>query len=268
MDGILVEWSYLIFKTLTVTVNTFHSKFTRRFNLEQLSKLQFGSQQLCNGVKIRNLIAEFIGSLLLAGAVVGSGIMATNLSNDVGVQLFINAIATVFILIVLISILIDISGAHFNPAVTLSLFLRKQISGLFAIAYALSQALGMIIGVILANLMFDLRAIEFSSQDRIGLNLFLAEVIATAGLILVIHLLIDQEKKSTIPVTVAVWIGSAYFFTSSTSFANPAITIARSLTDTFTGIAPRSISMFLLAQLVGVLIGLGTTELLRTRKVA
>ena len=100
--------------------------------------------------------------------------MATNLSNDVGVQLFINAIATVFILIVLISILIDISGAHFNPAVTLSLFLRNQIPGLLAISYALSQVIGMIIGVILANLMFDLRAIEFSSQDRGGVNLFLS----------------------------------------------------------------------------------------------
>ncbi|MFM1905434.1 MAG: hypothetical protein RIT32_230 [Actinomycetota bacterium] len=250
------------------TGNTFHSKLTLGFKTIGPSNLHFITSQLFNGVIIRNLIAEFIGSLLLAGAVVGSGIMATNLSNDIGVQLFINAIATVFVLIALISVLVDISGAHFNPAVTLSLYLRKKISGVLAIFYAISQIIGMIIGVILANLMFELQAIEFSSRDRSGLNLFLAEVIATAGLILVIHLLIDQEKKSVIPTTVAVWIGSAYFFTSSTSFANPAITIARSLTDTFSGIAPSSISMFLLAQLVGVLFGLGIAKLLQNREAA
>jgi glycerol uptake facilitator-like aquaporin len=202
------------------------------------------------------LISEFVGMALLACVVVGSGIMGTNLSADPGVALLINTISTIFALAILILILGPISGAHFNPAVTLVSLVNKTIQTKDALSYIAVQIAGAITGAIVANAMFDLTVIQISKTDRITVGKLLGEVIATAGLILVIGVLIDRAQTGLIPVVVAGWIGSAYFFTSSTSFANPAITIGRVFSDTFAGIAPSSVLPFIVAQLVGATIGL------------
>lgn len=203
----------------------------------------------------RKYLAELLGTGMLVAVVVGSGIMATNLTNDVALQLLINALSTVLALGILISILAPVSGAHFNPVVTLAELAFKRISLVDALGYLVAQFAGGACGAILANLMFKRGAINLSSHSRSGLNLFLGEVVATAGLLLIIHLLNYQKRANLIPVLVAAWIGSAYFFTSSTSFANPAITFARGLSNTFAGIAMRSIPLFILAQVLGATIG-------------
>jgi glycerol uptake facilitator-like aquaporin len=206
---------------------------------------------------VKKLAAEFLGTCLLVAIVVGSGIMATNLSQDIGVQLLINTVSTVFGLMVLIQILAPISGAHFNPVVTLiELIQRKNTLSTF-IQFSAVQIAGAITGAILANAMFELALIETSTKMRSGSNLYLGEILATAGLILIINLLIAQEKTTLIPVIVASWIGSAYFFTSSTSFANPAVTVGRMFSDSFAGIAPGSVLPFIAAQLVGSIVGFG-----------
>jgi len=202
------------------------------------------------------LISEFVGMALLACVVVGSGIMGTNLSADPGVALLINTISTIFALAILILILGPISGAHFNPAVTLVSLVNKTIQTKDALSYIAVQIAGAITGAIVANAMFDLTVIQISKTDRITVGKLIGEVIATAGLILVIGVLIDRAQTNFIPIVVAGWIGSAYFFTSSTSFANPAITIGRVFSDTFAGIAPSSVLPFIVAQLVGATIGL------------
>jgi len=202
------------------------------------------------------LVSEFVGMALLACVVVGSGIMGTNLSADPGVALLINTISTIFALAILILILGPISGAHFNPAVTLVSLVNKTMQTKDALAYIGVQVAGAITGAIVANAMFDLAVIQISKTDRITVGKLIGEVIATAGLILVIGVLIDRAQTNLIPVVVAGWIGSAYFFTSSTSFANPAITIGRVFSDTFAGIAPSSVLPFIVAQLVGATIGL------------
>lgn len=211
---------------------------------------------------MKKVFAEFLGTCLLVAIVVGSGIMATNLSQDVGVQLLINTISTVFGLYVLIQILGPISGAHFNPAVTLVDLIEKKTSFAIFIQYALAQILGAISGAVMANAMFKHALFEIASKSRSGGNLYLGEIIATAGLILLINLMVSQVKINLIPVTVAAWIGSAYFFTSSTSFANPAVTIGRIFSDSFAGIAPGCVSKFIAAQILGALIGLGLTKVL------
>lgn len=202
------------------------------------------------------LISEFVGMALLACVVVGSGIMGTNLSADPGVALLINTISTIFALAILILILGPISGAHFNPAVTLVSLANKTMHAKDALAYIVVQVAGAITGAIVANAMFDLAVIQISQNERVTTGKLIGEVIATAGLILVIGVLIDRAQTSVIPVVVAGWIGSAYFFTSSTSFANPAITVGRVFSDTFAGIAPISVLPFIGAQLVGAVIGM------------
>ena len=211
---------------------------------------------------MRKLLAEYLGTALLVAIVVGSGIMATDLSKDVGLQLLINTIATVFGLGVLILILAPISGAHFNPVVTMINLIQGKSSVLQFIQYVFAQVLGAISGALLANAMFDNAIIETASKLRTGNHLYLAEFVATAGLILVINLLISQKNLTVIPVAVAAWIGSAYFFTSSTSFANPAVTIGRTFSDSFAGIAPSSAPTFIAAQILGALIGLGLVKVL------
>jgi glycerol uptake facilitator-like aquaporin len=176
--------------------------------------------------------------------------------------LLINTIATVFGLAVLILILAPISGAHFNPVVTLVDLVQRKSSVLQFIQYAVAQVLGAISGALLANAMFDHAIIETATKLRTGGNLFLAEIVATAGLILVINLLVIQKNLTVIPAAVAAWIGSAYFFTSSTSFANPAVTIGRTFSDSFAGIAPSSAPAFIAAQILGALIGLGLVKVL------
>jgi glycerol uptake facilitator-like aquaporin len=215
---------------------------------------------------MKKVFAEFLGTALLVAIVVGSGIMATNLSQDVGVQLLINTISTVFGLYVLITILAPISGASFNPVVTLVDLIQNRTSPLTFIQYALAQSAGAITGAVLANAMFSLPLLEASTKVRSGSNLYIGEMVATAGLILIINLLIAQEKLTLIPAVVASWIGSAYFFTSSTSFANPAVTIGRAFSDSFAGIAPECVLKFIAAQLLGALIGLGLTKVLTHEK--
>lgn len=211
---------------------------------------------------MKKILAEFLGTALLVAIVVGSGIMATDLSKDVGVQLLINTISTVFGLGVLILILAPISGAHFNPVVTMVDLIQGKSSTIQFIQYSVAQVTGAITGAVLANAMFDHKLIETASKVRSGSNLYLAEIAATAGLILVINLLVAQKNLTVIPVAVAAWIGSAYFFTSSTSFANPAVTIGRTLSDSFAGIAPECAPQFIAAQVAGALIGLGLTKVL------
>ena len=211
---------------------------------------------------MKKLLVEYLGTTLLVAIVVGSGIMATDLTEDVGLQLLINTIATVFGLAVLILILAPISGAHFNPVVTLVDLIQGKSSVLQFIQYAVAQVLGAISGALLANAMFDHAIIETATKLRTGGNLFLAEIVATAGLILVINLLVIQKNLTVIPAAVAAWIGSAYFFTSSTSFANPAVTIGRTFSDSFAGISPSSAPAFIAAQILGALIGLGLMKVL------
>ena len=215
---------------------------------------------------MKKLIGEYLGTLTLVAIVVGSGIMATSLSQDVGVQLLINTISTVFGLLVLIQIFAPISGAHFNPVVTMVDLIERKVSFSQFIQYAVVQILGAISGAVLANAMFDHPLIETATKQRSGGNLYLGEVVATAGLILIINLLVKQDKLTLIPAMVAAWIGSAYFFTSSTSFANPAVTIGRTLSDSFAGIAPSCAPRFIAAQILGALIGLGLTKVLTNDK--
>lgn len=201
-------------------------------------------------------LAEFIGTALLVCVVVGSGIMATNLSRDIGVALIINALSTVMALALLILVLGPISGAHLNPAVTFVQALRREIPAGESIIFAVAQVSGAIAGAQLANLMFDLPLIQISTQERVTVGLLVGEVVATAGLIAVIGILIARNQERLIPVAVAAWIGSAYFFTSSTSFANPAVTIGRVFSDTFAGISPASVLPYIAAQIVGALVGM------------
>jgi glycerol uptake facilitator-like aquaporin len=215
---------------------------------------------------IKKLAGEFLGTALLVSIVVGSGIMATDLSEDVGIQLLINTISTVFGLAVLIQILGPISGAHFNPVVTMIDLIQKRTKVMTFIQYAIAQTLGAITGAIVANAMFSHPLIEISTKARSGGNQYLGEIAATAGLILIINLMIHQEKTALIPLIVASWIGSAYFFTSSTSFANPAVTVGRIFSDSFAGIAPGCVAKFIAAQILGALIGLGLTKVLTNDK--
>ena len=211
---------------------------------------------------MKKVFAEFLGTAFLVAIVVGSGIMATNLSQDVGVQLLINTISTVFGLYVLITILAPISGAHFNPVVTMVDLIQGKSSRIQFIQYSLAQVLGAITGAMLANAMFSFPLLEASTKIRSGGNLYIGEIVATAGLIIVINLLVNHKNLVVIPVAVAAWIGSAYFFTSSTSFANPAVTIGRTFSDSFAGIAPECAPKFIAAQVLGALIGLGLTKIL------
>jgi glycerol uptake facilitator-like aquaporin len=181
--------------------------------------------------------------------------MATNLSADLGIDLLINTVATVFVLYILITLLAPISGAHFNPLVSGIAYFRKELSAANTIYFFVAQILGGSLGAILANLMFEHPAIEPSQHVRNGSHLLLGEVIASAGLIFIIFLAVKQGIDKKIPRLVAAWIGAAYFFTSSTSFANPAVTIARSLTDSFSGIKFISVPGFIAAQIVGAILG-------------
>jgi glycerol uptake facilitator-like aquaporin len=208
----------------------------------------------------RRLFAESLGSVLLAATVVGSGIMAQRLAGgNVAIALLANTGATVAVLYTLISLLGPISGAHFNPAVSAIEALRGRMSWRDAAAYVAAQILGCCAGAILAHLMFELPVWQLSTHVRSGPAQWLAEGIATFGLMLVV---IGHRRAEEAPWMVACWIGAAYWFTASTSFANPAITIARSLTDTFAGIRPIDAPAFIAAQLIGAIAALGVGRLL------
>jgi glycerol uptake facilitator-like aquaporin len=211
-------------------------------------------------VNLRRILAEVIGTATLLLVVIGSGVMATNLSNDVGVQLAINSAATGLILYILITLLGPISGAHFNPVVTTVALFKKTITVPLTAAYLAAQLIGAITGVVLANFIFNLPIIEISQKDRTGSNLFVSEILATAGLVFIIFTAIAQKSEAKIPVLVGAYISAAYFFTSSTSFANPAVTVARTLSDSFAGIAPASVLPFIAAQVIGAIAGIALTK--------
>ena len=203
----------------------------------------------------RRLVAEAVGTCLLIIAVVGSGIMASRLSpSDVGIQLLENAIATGGALVGLILMFGAVSGAHFNPVVTLVDRLFGTISTRDTILYVIVQTLGGCVGTVIANLMFELDPINISTHARSSGALWLSEAVATIGLLLVIHGCVRTGRAAAVPFAVGAWIAGAYWFTSSTSFANPAVTIARMLSNSFAGIKPSSAPMFIVMQIIGAVL--------------
>ncbi|TVZ79107.1 MIP/aquaporin family protein [Streptomyces sp. BK340] len=210
----------------------------------------------------RRALAEAVGSAALVAVVVGSGIQATELTQDIGVQLLANSLATVFGLGVLIALLGPVSGAHFNPVVTLVAWFTDRgtgegLNGRDVAVYLPAQTVGAVGGAVLADAMFAEPLMRWSTHDRSAGHLWLGELVATAGLILLIFGLGRTGRAHFAPMAVASYIGAAYWFTSSTSFANPAVTIGRAFTDTFAGIAPASVGPFLAAQTAGAALGLG-----------
>lgn len=205
---------------------------------------------------VLRLVAEFLGTAALVAAVVGSGIMGESLTSDTGVVLIINQVATVLALAVLVALLLPLSGAHINPAVTLVMALTHRISPGAAVGYVAVQLVGGVLGTVIAHAMFDRPLLELSTNDRLGPGTFIGEVVATAGLLAVIVTALYQEKTHWLPWLVPAWIGAAFFYTSSTSFANPAVTLGRVFTDSFTGIAPGSLFGFVTAQIVGAILAL------------
>ena len=211
----------------------------------------------------RRAFAEALGTGLLVVAVVGSGIAAARLSPaDTGLQLLENAAATAAALVAIILALGPVSGAHLNPAVTAATRAQGGMTTAEAAAYVAAQVAGGAVGAVVANLMFSLPAIELSTTGRSSLGLWTSEVVATFGLLLVIFGVVRSGRPSAAPFAVGAYIGGAYFFTSSTSFANPAVTVARTLSDTFAGIAPASVLPFVLAQFVGAALAVGAVRAL------
>ena len=208
----------------------------------------------------RKLFAEALGTGLLIVAVIGSGIMAERLTDIVALQLLCNAIATGGALVALILIFAPVSGASFNPVVGIVGIFTGEATIRDTALYAIAQTVGGCIGAIIANLMFDLDAINISQKVRSGSGILFSEVIATIGLLVVIYGTIRAQRANLVPFTVAAWITGAYFFTSSTSLANPAVTVARSLSNTFAGIAPESVPMFVLMQLIGAVLAVATIK--------
>ena len=199
------------------------------------------------------LISETIGTLFLLLIVVGSGIMGENLTENKGVVLLANSIATAFGLIVLIWTFGPYSGAHFNPVVSIVMMLLGKLTKQDMLFYVLCQLIGGVLGVIFANMIFDLDIISISENKRLTSGIFISEIIATIGLLITI-LLVGKQKTEMVAPAVGLYIGAAYWFTSSTSFSNPAVTIARTLSNTFTGIIPSDVIPFIFAQLIGTLI--------------
>ena len=209
----------------------------------------------------RRAAAEAVGTMLLVTAVVGSGIAAERLSPDPGVRLLVNAFATAGALVAILLALGRTSGAHLNPAVSAAAALTGSLPRRDLLAYVPAQVGGGCVGAVLANLMYDLPAVHVSTSDRATSGAFLAEVVATAGLVLVAFGVARCGRGDAAPFAVAAYIAGAYFFTSSTSFANPAVTVARTLSDTFSGIAPGSVAAFVLAQAAGAALGAVTARL-------
>ena len=212
----------------------------------------------------KRLFAEALGTCILIISVIGSGIMATNLTDDVGLQLLANAGATVGALIALILMFGPISGAHFNPVVTMASCLFDKRPWKEVIPYAVCQALGGTVGAVIANIMFNIDTFGPSTKIREGSGIWVSEVVATVGLLLVIFLISKGPRPESVPLAVGVWIGGAYWFTSSTSLANPAVTFARMFSDSFAGIAPESVLMFVVMQLIGFGIASGIVAYLVT----
>lgn len=214
---------------------------------------------------LRRVGAEFFGTMILVATVVGSGIMGTELSGNLAVTLLINAIATVAVLGVLIWAFGSISGAHFNPIVSGVMVLQKEMKIGESVVYMFAQTAGACTGAILSNLMFNLPAVVICAKIRTGNNIWLGEIVATAGLMWIIGALGRTGRGDLGPVLVPAWVCGGIFFTSSTSFANPAVTVGRSLTNTFSCIAPASVPMFIAAQAIGAAIGVLLTVFFYSR---
>ena len=210
----------------------------------------------------RRLLAEFIGTGFLLAGVIGSGIMAENLTDDVGLQLLANAGATVGVLYAIILMFGPVSGAHFNPAVTVADAWLGNRPWTDVGPYIATQIAGGALGVVIANLMFDLDAVNLSAKARDTSNLWIGEVVATFGLVLLIFTLVRSGRDHLAAGAVAAYIGGAYWFTSSTSFANPAVSVARTLSDTFAGIEPASAPMFILMQMLGMALAVWSARVL------
>ncbi len=213
----------------------------------------------------QRLSAELLGTAGIVAVVLGTSHMAANLQAAPAIDLIMNALATAGALFVLISIFGSISGAHFNPVVTLALLIRKEITASVAVSYSLAQIAGAVLGAALANLMFTDQAIAFSLVERAGMAVFLGEVVATFGLVFLILILAQQGKANLILVAVPLWILAGYFFTISTSFANPAVTIGRAFSDAGSSIAWSSVPMFIAAQVLGALLAVGAAVLLKSK---
>lgn len=211
-------------------------------------------------MNFRAVFAEFLGTGLLVAAVIGSGIMASNLSGDLLVALIANGISTVLVLGVLILTLGPVSGGHFNPVVSIALAIDQRFKAVRVVPYLVAQFAGAIAGAVLANVMFGSAAIQVSSKGMVSEGAAIGEVVATAGLVFIILNLIKSKKSELIAVAVPAWIGTAYFFTSSTSFANPAATVGRIFSDSFAGIGPQSVPSFVIAQLLGAALGIALAK--------
>ncbi|MEO1174750.1 MAG: MIP/aquaporin family protein [Myxococcota bacterium] len=205
----------------------------------------------------RRLFAEALGTGALVCGVVGSGIMAARLTDDIALALLANTIATGTLLVVLITVLAPVSGAHFNPAVTLAFALRRQIAPAEAGLFVLAQTIGGISGTALAHAMFERPILQLGTTARSGTGLWIAETVATYGLVLTVFLGI-RFRNSAVPWLVGLYITSAYWFTASTSFANPSVAIARAFSDSFAGILPSHVPAFVVAQIVGALLAVAS----------
>ena len=208
---------------------------------------------------MKAVLAEAVGTAVLLMTIVGSGIAAVDLTDDVGLQLVINAIATVAVLGVLVAAALPISGGSFNPAVTLADLVRGNVSMRRGAAYVVAQVAGAVFGAVMAHMMFERDVVSWSDADRGGWGRLLGELVATAGLVAAIALV----DRAALPLVVPAWILAAYLFTSSTSFANPAVTLGRVFTDSFSGIAGADVPWFIAAQLVGAMLGLGLARILK-----
>jgi glycerol uptake facilitator-like aquaporin len=208
-------------------------------------------------ISLRNYLSELLGTLALVATIIGAGFMTQNLQADPTTGLLMIALAAGASLAVLIYLFGPFSGAHLNPAVTLAFWLRKKISSSDAAGYIIAQFLGAVLGAVLANLMFERAVISASPVIREGYGQWLGEVVATTGLVLLILVLAKRKQGNLIAPLVGLWIVAGHFFTSSTSFANPAVTLGRALTESPVGIAWSSVGAFMLAQLVGALVAVG-----------
>ena len=213
----------------------------------------------------QRLSAEFLGTAGIVAVVLGTSHMAGQMAAVPSVDLVMNALATAGALFVLISLFASVSGSHFNPVVTLVFWLRKEIAIADAAGYVIAQIAGAISGALLANLMFGEAVFTQSQNIRSGLGIHIAEVVASFGLVLVILLLGQQSKSNLIPVAVPLWILAGYFFTSSTSFANPAVTIGRGFSDAGSSIAWESVPMFIVTQVLGAVLALGAATLFKPK---
>ncbi len=216
----------------------------------------------------RRLLGEALGSFFLFAGVLGSGVMAENLAGgNVALALLANTAATGAILYVIIEMFGPVSGAHFNPAVTLAFALRREFAWRDVLPYIVTQIAAGMLGAFAVHLMFDLEILQFSTKPRAGIGQWTGELVATFGLVLAILTLL-RHRPGVVPAVVALYISAAYWFTSSTSFANPAITLVRSMSDTFAGIAPADVPAFIAAQLAGMLLAVGCARLLIGRSPA